>query len=178
LFTFSKTLAPGLRLGYVVAHENIIRRMSILKQSMDLCTSPLTQLLAAEFISRGFFKDHVARICKLYKAKKDAMLEALSRHMPEGVTWTKPEGGLFLWLRLPEYMNADELFYEAVKENVAYVIGSAFHCDGSGHNTMRLNFSYPSVEKIEEGIRRLAKVIKANLRKKPAEKPRHPALSR
>jgi 2-aminoadipate transaminase len=95
------------------------------------------------------------------------MLEALERYMPEGVTWTKPEGGLFLWVRLPEHMNADELFYEAIKENVAYVIGSAFHCDGGGQNTMRLNFSYPTPEQIDEGMKRLAKVIKANIR------PRH-----
>ncbi|HAH06700.1 MAG TPA: aminotransferase [Elusimicrobia bacterium] len=177
LFTFSKTLAPGLRLGFVVAHEAIIRRMSILKQSMDLCTSSLNQMIAAEFLSRGHYKGHVASLCKTYKVKKDAMLEALGRYMPEGVTWTKPEGGLFLWVRLPEGMNADELFYEAVKENVAYVIGSAFHCDGGGHNTMRLNFSYPSPEQIDEGIQRLAKVIKANLVKK-GEKPKAAALTR
>ncbi|MBI5243781.1 MAG: PLP-dependent aminotransferase family protein [Elusimicrobia bacterium] len=177
-FTFSKTLAPSLRLGFVVAHEAIIRRMAILKQSMDLCTSSLNQLLAAEFLKRGFYKDHVAKLRRIYKVKKDAMLRALERHMPEGegIQWTKPEGGLFLWVRLPAYMNADELFYEAVKENVAYVIGSAFHCDGSGRNTMRLNFSYPMEEQIEEGIRRLAKVVKANLQKKQGT--RQPAVSR
>ncbi|MBI4677968.1 MAG: PLP-dependent aminotransferase family protein [Elusimicrobia bacterium] len=165
LFTFSKTLAPSLRLGFVVAHEAIIRRLSILKQSMDLCTSPLCQLMASEFLARGLYKPHVETLRRLYKVKKDAMLSALQRYMPEdeGITWTKPEGGLFLWVRLPEHMNADELFYEAVKENVAYVIGSAFHCDGTGHNTMRLNFSYPTVERIDEGIKRLAKVVKANL---------------
>ncbi|MBI5882941.1 MAG: PLP-dependent aminotransferase family protein [Elusimicrobia bacterium] len=165
LFTFSKTLAPSLRVGFVVGHEAIIRRLSILKQSMDLCTSPLCQFLAAEFLSRGHYKGHVAGLRTLYKTKKDAMLEALKRYMPEGegISWTRPEGGLFLWLRLPEGMSADDLFYEAVKENVAYVIGSAFHCDGTGQNTMRLNFSYPTTEKIDEGIKRLAKVVKANL---------------
>jgi len=163
LFTFSKTLAPGLRLGFILADEAIIQKMAILKQSLDLCTSSLNQLLAAEFLKSGMFRQHVQGIKTLYKSKKDLMLQTLEREMPEGVTWTKPEGGLFLWVRLPEHMNADELFYEAIKENVAYVVGSAFHCDGSGQNTMRLNFSYPSLEQIEEGIKRLAKVIKANM---------------
>ncbi|MFA6002835.1 MAG: PLP-dependent aminotransferase family protein [Elusimicrobiota bacterium] len=169
LFTFSKTLAPGLRLGFILAHESIIQKMTILKQSMDLCTSSLTQLLAAEFLKQGLFREHVAKSKSLYKVRKDAMLQALERYMPadKGVSWTRPEGGLFLWLRLPPHMNADELFYEAIKENVAYVIGSAFHCDGSGQNTMRLNFSYPSEEQIEEGIKRLAKVVKANLKSRP-----------
>ena len=163
LFTFSKTLAPGLRLGFILADEAIIQKMAILKQSLDLCTSSLNQLLAAEFLKSGMFRQHVQGIKTLYKSKKDLMLKTLEREMPEGVTWTKPEGGLFLWVRLPEHMNADELFYEAIKENVAYVVGSAFHCDGSGQNTMRLNFSYPSLEQIEEGIKRLAHVIKANM---------------
>jgi 2-aminoadipate transaminase len=167
LFTFSKTLAPGLRLGFILADERIIRRMAILKQPLDLCTSSLTQLLAAEFLQSKFAGEHITYVKKLYRARKGAMLQALERYMPEGVTWTKPEGGLFLWVRLPGHMNADDLFSEAIKENVAYVIGSAFHCDGSGQNTMRLNFSYPTPEQIDEGIKRLAKVVKANLR------PRH-----
>jgi 2-aminoadipate transaminase len=167
LFTFSKTLAPGLRLGFILADERIIQKMGILKQSLDLCTSSLNQLIAAEFLKSGVMREHIAGVKSLYRARKDAMLEALGRYMPEGVTWTRPEGGLFLWVRLPEHMNADELFYEAIKENVAYVIGSAFHCDGGGQNTMRLNFSYPTPEQIDDGIKRLAKVIKANLR------PRH-----
>ena len=162
LFTFSKTFAPGFRLGYIVAHEAIIKKLTILKQSIDLCSSPFAQLVAAEFLRGGYYKTHVAKVREIYKNKKDAMLSALSAYMPGGVTWTKPEGGLFLWLRLPEKMDADELFSEALKENVAYVIGSAFHCDGSGHNTMRLNFSYSTPEQIDEGIKRLAKVFKDN----------------
>jgi len=162
LFTFSKTLAPGLRLGFIVAHESIIRKLTILKQSVDLCTSAFTQLLTAELLKTGYLKPHVQEVVAGYKKKKDAMLAALSRYMPGGVTWTKPEGGLFLWLELPKEMDADELFYEAIKQNVAYVIGSAFHCDDGGKNTMRLNFSYATYEQIDEGIRRLAEVIKAN----------------
>jgi len=117
-------------------------------------------LIAAEFLGSGFFEKHVEIVKKDYKMKKDTMVSALKKYMPEGVTWTNPEGGLFLWIRLPEYMNADEMFQDAIKENVAYVIGSAFHCDGSGKNTMRMNFSYPTPEQIEEGIMRLSKAIK------------------
>ncbi len=168
LFTFSKTLVPGFRLGFVIANEAIIRKFTVLKQSMDLCTSPLNQLMAAEFMRQGLFRDHLPKIVDMYRKKKDVMLSALERYMPagEGISWTKPEGGLFLWLKFPEYLNADTMFHEAVKENVAYVIGSAFHCDGSGQNTARLNFSYSSEEQIEEGIKRLAKVVKNNLKKK------------
>ena len=91
------------------------------------------------------------------------MLAALKEHMPEGVTWTRPEGGLFLWVKLPGNMSADDMFSEAIKENVAYVIGSAFHCDGSGKNTMRLNFSYATLTDISEGIKRLAAAVKKRL---------------
>jgi len=163
LFTVSKTFAPGLRIGVILAHEQIVRKLEILKQSLDLCTSSLNQLIAAEFFRTGRFETHVAKVKKVYKAKKDAMLAALQRHMPEGVTWTKPEGGLFLWVRLPEGMSADDMFQDAIKENVAYVIGSAFHCDGSGKNTMRLNFSYATLEQIEEGVRRLGNAVKKRL---------------
>lgn len=163
LFTFSKTFAPALRIGVIVAHEQIIKKMVILKQSLDLCTSSLNQLIAAEFLRSGTFEKHVKLVKKTYKTKKDAMLEALEKYMPEDVTWTRPEGGLFLWVRLPEDMSADDMFADAIKENVAYVIGSAFHCDGSGKNTMRLNFSYPTVSEIEEGVKRLAGAINKRL---------------
>ena len=173
LFTFSKTLAPGLRLGYILADERIIQRMAVLKQSLDLCTSALNQWLAAEFLKSGLARAHVEKVRTLYKARKDAMLRALEQYMPEGVSWTKPQGGLFLWVRLPETMNADDMFYEAIKQNVAYVIGSAFHCDGGGQNTMRLNFSYPTEGQIDEGIKRLSDVIKANLRHRRRSRAAH-----
>jgi len=163
LFTFSKTFAPGLRIGVIVAHEQIIRKMEILKQSLDLCSSSLNQLIAAEFLRSGYFEKHITRVNQVYKTKKDAMLSALETYMPEGVSWTKPEGGLFLWVKLPEGMSADDMFAEAIKENVAYVIGSAFHCDGSGKNTMRLNFSYATPADINEGIKRLATAVKKRL---------------
>ncbi|MGD9643486.1 MAG: PLP-dependent aminotransferase family protein [Elusimicrobiales bacterium] len=163
LFTFSKTFAPGLRLGIILGHPQIIKKMEILKQSLDLCTSSLNQLIAAEFLRTGFFEQHIEVVKKDYRIKKNAMVSALEKYMPEGVTWTNPEGGLFLWVRLPEQMSADDMFQDALKENVAYVIGSAFHSDGSGKNTMRLNFSFASPEKIDEGIKRLAATVKKRL---------------
>jgi 2-aminoadipate transaminase len=163
LFTFSKTFAPGLRLGIILGHPQIIKKMEILKQSLDLCTSSLNQLIAAEFLRTGFFEKHIEVVKKDYRIKKNAMVGALEKYMPEGVTWTNPEGGLFLWVRLPEGMSADDMFQDALKENVAYVIGSAFHSDGSGKNTMRLNFSFATPEKIDEGIKRLASAVKKRL---------------
>ena len=163
LFTMSKTFAPSLRMGVIVAHEDIISKMEILKQSLDLCSSSLSQLIVAEFLRSGHFEKHIERVKKVYKTKKDAMLSALERYMPEGVSWTRPEGGLFLWVKLPDSMSADGMFAEAIRENVAYVIGSAFHCDGSGKNTMRLNFSYATPADIDEGIKRLATTVKKGL---------------
>ena len=163
LFTFSKTFAPGLRLGIILGHPQIIKKMEILKQSLDLCTSSLNQLIAAEFLRTGYFEKHIEVVKKDYRIKKNAMVSALEKYMPEGVTWTNPEGGLFLWVRLPEQMSADDMFQDALKENVAYVIGSAFHSDGSGKNTMRLNFSFATPAKIDEGIKRLAATVKKRL---------------
>jgi 2-aminoadipate transaminase len=165
LHTFSKILVPGFRLGWVVAHPEIIKKLAIAKQSSDLCTPEFTQVIAAEYCRRGLLEPHIEMIKKCYKLKKDCMLHALQEYMPqvEGLRWTKPEGGLFLWLTLPSFMDADAMFVDAISHNVAYVVGSAFHCDNSGKNTMRLNFSYPSEAQIDEGIKRLAEVIKEQL---------------
>ncbi|MFA6582975.1 MAG: PLP-dependent aminotransferase family protein [Elusimicrobiaceae bacterium] len=163
LFTFSKTMAPGLRIGFILGHEKFIRRFTILKQSLDLCSPSFSQLIIAEFMKRGYLKPHVAAVKVNYKAKKDLMLKTLAETMPAGVTWTKPEGGLFLWLSMPAHMDAQELFQKAIDKKVAYVIGSAFHCDNSGKNTMRLNFSYATHEQIVTGITRLAQVIRENM---------------
>jgi 2-aminoadipate transaminase len=161
LHTFSKILFPGMRLGWVIADEAVIQKLVIAKQSTDLCTPAFTQAIVAEFASRGLLTEVIEKVKSIYREKRELMLSALDEHMPDlpGLSWTRPEGGLFLWVRLPEHMDADELFYEAIEQNVAFVIGAAFHCDGSGTNTMRLNFSYPTKEDIVEGVKRLAKVI-------------------
>ena len=165
LHTFSKLLFPGTRLGWIVADKAIMEKLVMAKQPTDLCTSPLNQSIVYEFCQRGLLKSHIPKIIELYRKKRDVMIKALERYMPEGsgIDWTHPEGGLFLWLTLPENMDAGEMFPKAVEKKVAYVVGSAFHFDRSGQNTMRLNFSYPSEEQIEEGIKRLADLFKQEL---------------
>jgi 2-aminoadipate transaminase len=163
LGTFSKLLCPGLRLGWIMAPTEWMDRMIVAKQAMDLNSPTFTQLIVAEYIKRGLLTAQIERIRKLYARKRKVMLDALEKYMPKGVEWTKPEGGLFLWLKLPTEMSANNLFPKAIEYKVAYVIGSAFHCNGKGQNTMRLNFSYSSDEQIEEGIKRLAKMIRENM---------------
>src|SRR6056297_87506 len=163
LGTFSKTFAPGFRLGFVIAHPEIIDKMVIAKQSIDLCTPTFTQKIAAKYISKGLFDKNLKNTIAQYKSKRDNMLKAFKEYMPKGVTWTEPEGGLFLFLQLPEHMDAQKLFYKAIEKNVAFVMGSVFHCDDSGKNTMRINFSFMSEEKTTEGIKRLAQAIKEEM---------------
>ena len=163
LGTFSKILCPGLRLAWIMAPSEWMDRMVVAKQSMDLCCPTYNQLIVAEFMRRGLMHKQVEKIRELYSKKVVAMLTALEKYMPKGVTWTHPEGGLFLWVKLPKKMSTNELLPKAIENKVAYVIGSAFHCDGKGQNTMRLNFSYPTEQQIDEGIRRLAKMIRENM---------------
>ena len=163
LGTFSKLLAPGLRLAWILAPTEWMDRMVVAKQSMDLCSPSYTQLMAAEYLKRGLLSKQIENIRTAYGKKLEAMLEALRKHMPKGVEWSRPEGGLFLWVKLPKKMSANELFPKAIEKKVAYVVGSAFHCNGKGQNTMRLNFSYSSEQQIDEGIRRLAVMIKENM---------------
>jgi 2-aminoadipate transaminase len=163
LGTFSKLLCPGLRLAWIMAPTEWMDRMVVAKQSMDLCCPTYTQLIVSEFMKRGLLPRQIDRTRKLYAKKREVMLEALRRHMPKGVEWTEPEGGLFLWVKLPKNMSANTLFPKAVENKVVYVVGSAFHCNGKGQNTMRLNFSYSSEEQINKGIERLAKMITENM---------------
>jgi 2-aminoadipate transaminase len=163
LGTFSKLLCPGLRLAWIMAPTEWMDRMVVAKQSMDLCCPTYTQLIVSEFMKRGLLPRQIDRIRKLYAKKREVMLEALRRDMPKGVEWTEPEGGLFLWVKLPKNMSANTLFPKAVENKVVYVVGSAFHCNGKGQNTMRLNFSYSSEEQINKGIERLAKMITENM---------------
>lgn len=162
--TFSKTLAPGLRLGWIVAPVDVIKRCVQCKQGMDLHTSSFIQMVAYEVAKDGFLEQHVRRIRQVYAHRRDVMLAAMERYFPEEVQWTRPDGGLFLWAWLPEAMNAADLLKVAVDtQRVAFVPGHAFYPDGQGKNTMRLNFSNASPEKIEEGIRRLGMVLKGQM---------------
>ena len=167
LYTFSKIFCPGLRLGWIIGPAEIINKFVVAKQAMDLCTPPFNQKIAAYYMKKGLIKERIQKNVELYKSKKDAFLAALDKYMPkrDDLSWTKPEGGMFLWMTLPEFINADKMFYTAVEKNVAYVIGSAFYVNDGGYNTLRLNFSYPSLEEIEEGIKRLAEVIKDEIAK-------------
>ncbi|MBR1539392.1 MAG: PLP-dependent aminotransferase family protein [Bacteroidales bacterium] len=158
--TFSKTFVPGFRLGWIVANRDIIDRVIVAKQSSDLCTPVFNQMVAARYLSSGAYDVNLKKTCALYKRKKEVRVHSFEEFMPKGVTWTNPAGGLFLFLKLPEQFDTRELFDLAIKENVAFVIGEAFHSDGSGKNTMRLNFSFASDEKIREGVRRLAAAIR------------------
>ena len=163
LGTFSKTFVPGFRIGWVIADERIVDKFVTAKQSTDLCTPILNQMIASKYIQKGYFDENLNKTIVMYKEKRNVMLKAFHDFMPEGVTWTEPEGGLFLFLKLPEHMDAEKLFNKALENNVAFVLGSVFHCDGSGKNTMRLNFSYMSIEKTIEGVKRLAKAIKEEM---------------
>lgn len=157
--SFSKTLSPGLRIGWVCAAKPIIDQMVLLKQAGDLHTPSLNQMAIAEVAANGF-EEHLMRLRASYRARRDCMLAALEQHMPDGVDWTGPEGGMFVWLTLPKGLDGADLLARALKEEkVAFVPGGAFFADGSGENALRLNFSSPSQEAIGQGIARLGRVL-------------------
>jgi 2-aminoadipate transaminase len=170
LSTFSKTLAPGLRIGWIVAPPEVISKLAQLKQGADLHTSTFNQFLAYEVAKDGFLEQHVKLIRKVYSERRDVMLEALSEFFPPSVTWTHPKGGLFLWVTLPAGIDIQAIFKAAVEQNVAFIPGDSFYGKDysvtEGH--MRLNFSNAKPDQIREGIRRLAKVVKAQLVASPA----------
>jgi 2-aminoadipate transaminase len=159
LSTFSKTLAPGIRLGWVVAPEKIIGKLVQAKQATDLHTSTFIQMIAYDIMRRGILKAHSKVIKEAYGERRHIMTSSMEEHFPEGVTWTKPAGGLFLWARTPEHVNTMDLLESAVKQKVAYVPGCVFYPDGTGENTMRLNFSNATPDMIREGIKRLGRVL-------------------
>ena len=159
LGSFSKIFAPGFRLGWAIAHPEVLDKIYVCKQSLDLCPPILDQYVAAEFLSSGRLDENLAKSVALYKGKRDLMLSLLERHMPEGVRWTHPEGGLFLFLTMPEGFDAVKFYDKSLAAGVAYVAGEFFHPDGSGKNTMRLNFSFMSEEKMREGVKILAELL-------------------
>jgi 2-aminoadipate transaminase len=159
LSTFSKILAPGIRLGWVIAPPEVTRKLTMAKQGCDLHSPTFNQFVTYEVGRGGFLSQHVKHIVAVYKERRDAMLAALEKYMPPGVHWTHPMGGLFLWVTLPQGMDTVKLFEKAIQEKVAFVPGVSFHPRGGGENTMRLNFSYCTPDVIEVGIARLGKVI-------------------
>lgn len=163
LGTFSKIFVPGFRIGWVIADDLIIDKIVAAKQSTDLCTAAFVQKISALYLKKGYFEKNLKSIIADYKEKRDNMLQAFREFMPDGVKWTEPQGGLFLFLTLPENMDAVKLFQRAIKDNVAFVTGSVFHCDGSGKNTARINFSYCTKDVAREGVKRLANAIKAEM---------------
>lgn len=161
--SFSKTLAPGLRIGWVCAARDIVSRLVILKQAGDLHSSTINQV-AMNHVARSIFPEHVATLRAAYAARRDHLLAALDREMPEGVSWTRPEGGMFVWVTLPAGMDGARLLERAIGEaNVAFVPGQAFYADGSGENTLRLSFSCATDVMIDEGIKRLGALVRASL---------------
>lgn len=159
LSTFSKILAPGIRLAWVVAPPEVIRKLTQAKQGADLHTASFNQIVAYEVSRGGFLDQHVKLIRKVYGERRNVMLAAMDGYFPPGVEWTHPEGGLFLWATLPENMNSAEVLKAAIQQRVAFVPGAPFYPLGGGHNTMRINFSHATPEKITEGIARLGRVL-------------------
>jgi 2-aminoadipate transaminase len=166
LSTFSKLLAPGLRLAWVIAPPEVIRKLVMAKQAADLHTSSFNQYVAYEVAKGGFLDEHVKKIRSIYKERRDVMFEMMEEMFPAGVTWSKPHGGMFLWGVLPEGMDAADVLKRAIEKKVAFVPGESFHPRGGGQNTMRINFSYSSPETIREGVTRLGITLKELIKEK------------
>ncbi len=165
LKTFSKILVPGARVGWIMANTEVIDKLVTAKQAMDLCTNVFAQKWLAEYLKTGKLYALIEKTCDLYRSKRNHMVELLQKHMPKrfDVKWTEPEGGLFLWISLPHYIDTEKMLVKAVEKKVAYVAGFAFYFEAPERNTMRINFSFSSLEQIEEGVKRLAETIKAEI---------------
>jgi len=161
--SFSKVLTPGIRLGYVVAPTPLIAKMEQAKQATDLHTAQLTQMVVYEAIKDGFLAGHIPTIRKLYADQCQAMLDALQAYFPAGTTWTKPDGGMFIWVTLPAHIDSADLLKEAVEQMVAFVPGAPFYANAPQNNTLRLSFVTVPPEKIRVGIERLGKLIATKL---------------
>jgi len=159
LCTFSKIFAPGFRVGWIVGHPKILDKLVMAKQTADLCTSSFVQKILARYMEKGLLEDNIKRTIELYRERRNHMIACFMKYMPSGVSWTEPQGGLFLFVTLPPHLNADEIFKKAIKKNVAFVAGSSFFCNNTGQNTMRINFSFSNKEEIETGVKRLSDVI-------------------
>jgi 2-aminoadipate transaminase len=158
--TFSKILSPGVRLGWAAAPRPVLQKMKIGKQSSDLCSSSITQFFVTAYFEEGPWEDYVRSLIEIYRRRRDVMLDALAEHFPREAEWTHPEGGLFIWATLPDYIDTTDLLARALRENVAFVPGRAAFIDGRGGSSMRLNFSGVGEDEIREGIRRIGEVVR------------------
>ena len=159
LGTFSKILSAGLRLGWTAAPGPILERLNLGKQAADLCSSPLNQYFVAAYFAHRDWRTYLTTLRALYRRRRDTMLAALEEFLPREATWTRPEGGLFIWARLPDYIDTTDLLARALREHVAFVPGRAAYLDGRGGSEMRLNFSGVGEDDIREGVRRIGKVV-------------------
>ncbi len=159
LGTFSKILSPGLRLGWAAAPRPVLQKMNLGKQAADLCSSSMTQLFVAAYFAEENWRAYVDSLVGIYRSRRDAMLDALSEHFPREAQWTRPQGGLFIWATLPDYIDTTDLLVRALREDVAFVPGRAAYLDGRGGSSMRLNFSGSDERRIREGVRRIGGVI-------------------
>lgn len=158
--TFSKVLAPGLRIGYIAGNAEIIKKLNITKQVTDLCSNTLSQYIAYEYLKNNYIDDQIPKIIEMYRRKRDLMINTLQDLAPKDTEWTRPEGGMFLWLKTNPKIDAEKMFPKALKNGVAYVIGAAFFPARDRKNTMRLNYTFPTDANIIEGIKRILKTIK------------------
>src|SRR5918997_1474035 len=159
LGTFSKILSPGIRLGWVLAPPPVLHQINMGKQAADLCSSTLSQLMVQAYFEQTRWRDYVDTVKESYRARRDTMLDALAEHFPRQAEWTRPQGGLFLWATLPDFIDTTDLLARALRENVAFVPGAAAFLDGRGHSSMRLNFSAVAEDDIREGVRRIGEVV-------------------
>jgi len=164
LGTFSKILSPGIRLGWVAAPGPVLEKINLGKQSTDLCTSTLSQLMVQAYFERASWRDYVSSLVEIYRARRDTMLDALAEHFPPQAEWTRPGGGLFVWATLPDFIDTSDLLARALRDNVAFVPGESAYLDGRGRSSMRLNFSASSGEAIREGIRRIGEAVSEQVR--------------
>jgi 2-aminoadipate transaminase len=160
LGTFSKILSPGIRLGWLVAPPPVLEKVNLGKQAADLCTSTLSQLMVQAYFEHSRWRDYVDSLTEIYRARRDTMLDALAEFFPPEADWTRPAGGLFIWVTLPDFIDTTDLLARALRDNVAFVPGEAAFLDGRGRSSMRLNFSGVDEDSIREGIRRIGKVVR------------------
>jgi len=159
LGTLSKVFSPGVRIGWALAEPGVIQRLVLVKEAADLCTSSFMQLVGEQYLSGDRWRDNLQGLVGIYHQRRDAMLEALSRHFPSEARWTSPEGGFYVWITLPDYFDTQAMLAAAVERRVAYVPGTAFYPDGGGHDRLRLAFCYPTESDIVEGVRRLGELL-------------------